>query len=92
MNMGLLLLSLPQHANLHECVEAAGASCRLINSPQSVSMETFLGGEAVVISCMDRDSASVPADQREWREEVQQYLERCIKCLTPFSNATHPTL
>lgn len=64
----------PQHTDLHSCVEAAGANCQLIDSSQSVSMDTLLGKEAVVIGW--KDSASVSAAQREWRDKVRQFLER----------------
>lgn len=63
-----------QHKNLHGCLEAARAKCHVINSPNSIAVETLAAKESVVLSW--KDSAATSAPEREWLSTIQQFLDR----------------
>ena len=72
-----ILTLILQHQNLSKCVEAAGAKCQLISSPDSVAMETLVAREAVVLAW--EDLPTTPTQQKYWRDGIKKLLEKCVE-------------
>ena len=62
-----------QYKDLQVCVQAASAKCQLINSPNSVPLDSFLAMESVVLSAT---GVVTPSSEKVWVDRVQQFLKQ----------------
>ena len=56
-------------------MESAGACCKLINIPESITLETLVVKESIVIATKEEPKNE---EERMWAELISNFLIRCV--------------
>ena len=62
-------------------MESAGARCVDCSHPGSIELDTLIAKESVVIGLGEDVLGQLPQEQREWVEQVNNFLDRYSKSM-----------